>query len=107
MQWPGNTPSENSSISKTNTTTNVKISENPKFEKNQSNIKGIMNFYISKFYKDVCWLATCRNSKNSYFINIKPIYLKLWNFTNLNIVFPVLVLVFDFNESSEGVLHGH
>jgi hypothetical protein len=43
----------------------------------------------------------------SYFINIKPIFLKLCIFTNLNMVFPAVVLVFDFNESSEGVLHGH
>jgi hypothetical protein len=45
--------------------------------------------------------------KRYYFINIKPVFLKLWNFTNLNMVFPVVILVFDFNESSEGVLHGH
>jgi hypothetical protein len=33
----------------------------------------------------------------SYFINIiKPTFLKLWIFTNLNMVFPVVVLVFDF-----------
>jgi hypothetical protein len=44
----------------------------------------------------------------SYFINIKPIFLKLLLiFINLIVVFPVVVLVFDFNESSEGVLHGH
>jgi hypothetical protein len=43
----------------------------------------------------------------SYFINIKLIVPKLWIFTNLNMVFRVVVLVFDFNESSEGVLHGH
>jgi hypothetical protein len=43
----------------------------------------------------------------SYFINIKPIFLKLWIFTNLSMVFPVVLLVFDFDESSEGVLHGH
>jgi hypothetical protein len=48
-----------------------------------------------------------RNSKSSCFINIKPIFLKLWIFTNFSMVFPVVVLVFDFNESSEGVLHGH
>jgi hypothetical protein len=33
----------------------------------------------------------------SYFINIKPTFLKLWVFTNLNMVFPVVVLDFDFN----------
>jgi hypothetical protein len=42
----------------------------------------------------------------SFFINIKPICLKLWISTNLNMVFPVVVLVVDINESSEGVLHG-
>jgi hypothetical protein len=37
--------------------------------------------------------------------DIKLIFLKLWIFTNFNTVFPVLVLVFDFEEFSEGVLH--
>jgi hypothetical protein len=41
------------------------------------------------------------------FMTNKPIFLKLWVFTNFNMVFPVLVLVFDFEEFSEGVLHGH
>jgi hypothetical protein len=40
-------------------------------------------------------------------LDITPIFLKLWIFTNINMVFPVVVLVFDFDESSEGVLHGH
>jgi hypothetical protein len=40
-------------------------------------------------------------------LDITPIFLKLWIFTNLNMVFPVVVLVFNFDESSEGVLHGH
>jgi hypothetical protein len=44
---------------------------------------------------------------NSYFINNKPIFLKLRMFTNFNTVFPVVVLVFDFEEFSEEVLHGH
>jgi hypothetical protein len=52
-------------------------------------------------------LPTNIHSKISYFINIKLIVSKLWIFTNLNMVFPVVVLVFDLNESSEGVLHGH
>jgi hypothetical protein len=30
-----------------------------------------------------------------------------WIFINLNMVFPVVILVFDFNESSEGVLLGY
>jgi hypothetical protein len=33
------------------------------------------------------------------------IFLKLWIFTNLNTVFPVIVLVFE--EFSEEVLHGY
>jgi hypothetical protein len=44
---------------------------------------------------------------NSYFINNKPIFLKHRIFTNFNTVFPVVVLVFDFEEFSEEVLHGH
>jgi hypothetical protein len=35
---------------------------------------------------------------------ISTIFLKLWIFTNRNTVFPVVVLVFDFNEFPEGVL---
>jgi hypothetical protein len=46
-------------------------------------------------------------SKTSYFMNNKPIFLKLRIFTNFNTVFPVVVLVFDFEEFSEEVLHGH
>ena len=34
----------------------------------------------------------------------KGIFFKIWIFTNFNMVFPVLVLVFDFEEFSEGVL---
>jgi hypothetical protein len=47
------------------------------------------------------------NFKNFYFINNKLIFLKLRIFTNFNTVFPVVVLVFDFEEFSEEVLHGH
>jgi hypothetical protein len=39
-------------------------------------------------------------------LNIKLIFLKLWIFTNFNTVFLVLVLVFDFEEFSQEVLHG-
>jgi hypothetical protein len=46
-----------------------------------------------------------RISKNSYFINNKPLFLKPRIFTNLNTVFPVLALVFYFEEFSEEVLH--
>jgi hypothetical protein len=42
--------------------------------------------------------------RNSYFIDIKLNFLKLWIFTNFNKVFPVVLLVFDFDEFSEGVL---
>jgi hypothetical protein len=48
-----------------------------------------------------------RNSKIHNILDIKLIFLKLWIFTNFNTVFPVLVLVFDFEEFSEEVLHGH
>jgi hypothetical protein len=48
-----------------------------------------------------------RISKIHNVLDVKGIFLKLWIFTNLNTVFPVLVLVFDFKEFSEGVLHGH
>jgi hypothetical protein len=40
-------------------------------------------------------------------LDITPIFLKLLIFTNLNMVFPVVVLDFDFEEFSEGMLHGH
>jgi hypothetical protein len=45
-QWPCDTSSDNSSKSKTNTKTGktVEISKNPKFEKNQFNIKDVRNF---------------------------------------------------------------
>jgi hypothetical protein len=40
-------------------------------------------------------------------MNNKPIFLKLMIFTNFNAVFPVVVLVFDFEGFSKEVLHGH
>jgi hypothetical protein len=43
-----------------------------------------------------------RNLKIHNVFDITPIFLKLCIFTNLNIVFLVLVLVFDFDELSEG-----
>jgi hypothetical protein len=43
--------------------------------------------------------------KFTYFINNKPIFPKFRIFTNFNTVFPVVV--FDFEEFSEEVLHGH
>jgi hypothetical protein len=48
-----------------------------------------------------------RISKIHNVLDAKGIFLKLWIFTNFNMVFPVLVLVFDFKEFSVGVLHGH
>jgi hypothetical protein len=36
-----------------------------------------------------------------FFINIKPIFLKLWIFTDFDKVFAVEVLVFDFKEFSK------
>jgi hypothetical protein len=39
-------------------------------------------------------------------LDIKLIFLKLCFFTNFNTVFPVIVLVFDFEEFSEGLSHG-
>jgi hypothetical protein len=56
---------------------------------------------------NIHFIVKCRNSTISYFINIKLIFFKLWIFTNRNMVFLVVVLVFDFNEFSEGVLHGY
>jgi hypothetical protein len=51
---------------------------------------------------------TFRNLKIHNALEITAIFLKLCIFNNLNMVFPVVVLVFDFNEFySEGVLHGH
>jgi hypothetical protein len=63
-----------------------------------------MNFEIVQ--RNVClrtlhtFLCKILKFKN-FFINIKPNVPKLWIFTSLNMVFPVVVLVFDFNESSE------
>jgi hypothetical protein len=37
-----------------------------------------------------------QNSKVHNFLDIMPIFLKLLNFTNFNMVFPVVVLIFDF-----------
>jgi hypothetical protein len=56
---------------------------------------------------NIRFLVKFRISKNSYFINNKAIFLKLRIFTNFNTVFPVVVLVFDCEEFSKGVLHGH
>jgi hypothetical protein len=48
----------------------------------------------------MCW------SSFTYFHNVShccSMFLKLWIFTNLNMVFPVVVLVFDLYESSEAI----
>jgi hypothetical protein len=69
------------------------------------NIEDVMNFLCLP--TNIHFLVKFRISKNSYLINNKPIFLKLRIFTNFNTVFPVVVLVFDFEEFSEEVLHGH
>jgi hypothetical protein len=51
------------------------------------------------------WVRVNEFQKNVH--DIKLIFLKLWIFANFNTVFPVLVLVFVFEEFSEEVLHGH
>jgi hypothetical protein len=100
------TPSENSSKSKTTTgKTILKLVK----------IQILLKFEILQ--ENVCWWASVthqhtfpykfRVSKNSYFINNQPIFLKLRIFTNSNTVFPLVVLVFYFEEFSEEVLHGH
>jgi hypothetical protein len=62
--------------------------------------------YYYYYYYNIHFLVKFRTSKNSYFINNKPTFLKLRIFTNSNTVFPVVVLVFDFEEFSEEVFHG-
>jgi hypothetical protein len=56
---------------------------------------------------NIHFFVTFRISEIHNVLDVKVIFLKLWIFTNLNTVFPVLVLVFDFKEFSEWVLHGH
>jgi hypothetical protein len=58
-------------------------------------VKRSQNFEIQKFITSV--------------FDIKPIFLKLWIFTNVYTVVPVIVLVFDFDKfpGGLGVLHGH
>jgi hypothetical protein len=92
------------------------FSKNSKFEKNQFNIDKVRNFTISKFYNfemykmyvgeqtlptKICFFVKSRN------FDITLIFLKLWIFTYLDMVFPVIVLVLDFDEVSKEVLHGH
>jgi hypothetical protein len=59
------------------------------------NGKGCPPTYISSVVK-------FRNLKIHNALNITPIFLKLWIFTNLNMVIPVVVLVFDFDFGSAG-----
>jgi hypothetical protein len=56
---------------------------------------------------NIHFLVKFRISKNSYFINNKQIFLKLWIVTNFNTAFLVVVLVFDFEKYSlpEQTLH--
>jgi hypothetical protein len=56
---------------------------------------------------NIHFLVKFRISNIHNVLDIKLIFLKLWIFTNFYTVFPVLVLVFDFEEFSEEVLHGH
>jgi hypothetical protein len=56
---------------------------------------------------NIRYFVKFRISKIHNILDIKLIFLKLWIFTNFNTVFPVVVLVFDFEEFSEEVLHGH
>jgi hypothetical protein len=56
---------------------------------------------------NINFLVKFRISKIQNVLDIKLTFLKLWSFTNFNTVFPVLVLVFDFEEFSEEVLRGH
>jgi hypothetical protein len=87
----------------------TRISKNPKFERDWLNIKGIMNFQIFKFYNEmyVTFPCKCRNSKINIFFGITLITLKLWIFTNFNMVFSVVLLVFDFEKFLEGVINPH
>jgi hypothetical protein len=50
------------------------------------------------------FFVTFRNLKIHNALDITPIFHKLWIFTNLNVVFPIVVLVFDFDDFLEGVL---
>jgi hypothetical protein len=52
---------------------------------------------------NIHFLVKFRISKNSYFINNKPIFLKLRIFTTFKTVFLVVVLVFGFEESGRGI----
>jgi hypothetical protein len=56
---------------------------------------------------NIHFLVKFRISKIHNILVIRLIFLKLWITTNFNTVFLVVVLVFDFEEFSEGVLHGH
>jgi hypothetical protein len=46
-----------------------------------------------------------RISKIHNVLDVKGIFLKLWIFTNFYMVFPVVLLVFDFDEFLEGVIN--
>jgi hypothetical protein len=102
----------NSSKSKPNTTTGKTVLKLVKFQslrKISLTSRTLWIFKNSKFYKEmyvggqallIHFLVKFRISKNSYFINNKPIFLKLRIFTNFNTSFPVVILVFDFEEFS-------
>jgi hypothetical protein len=56
-----------------------------------TNIHFLVKFRISKIHT------------GNILVDIKPIFLKLWIFTNITMVFPVVASVFDFYEFLEGV----
>jgi hypothetical protein len=73
------------------------MSKNPKFG-NRFDIDEAKKIWILKFYKEIYvggnithFLVKFRNSKIHNVFDIKLIFLKLWIFTNLNTLFPVVV----------------
>jgi hypothetical protein len=88
------------------------MTKNPKIEKNWFNINEDFIFWIFKFWNEMYvgrrtlptsihnFLVKFQNSKIHNVLDIKPISLKLWIFTNFNTVFifPVVLLVFDHSQ---------
>jgi hypothetical protein len=90
----------------------------PHFNTNQKLERQIINCmaangYVTPLLKMLCqhtFPCKISNFKKCFFINntCKLIFLKLKIFTNSNTVFPVVVLVFDFEEySEEYTVHDH
>jgi hypothetical protein len=64
------------------------------FENNQFNIDEVRHFWISKFYKEMYVGGHLKNlitSKIHNVLDIEPIFLKVWIFTNFNRLLPVVV----------------